>query len=135
MTDYVYAFIDPEILKNLRPLPGRCVIALDPIPEKIGAIFLPDTAREMQPTVPLHTGVILAMTGRRHHEKFKRTMHEGDCAVSRTAKLSDGIPHCNCGYQEPFRVGDRIVLDLAMEDLNKRLIVSMNARIRGVILL
>lgn len=61
----------------------------------------------MEVTQALRTGVIVAFAPRRN--KHNHNLHED------------------------FKVGDRIVLDLTLEDLNKVYISTVNARIRAVI--
>lgn len=97
-----------HLVEGFRPLPGRCIVRLDPLPDKIGSLFIPDIARDMRPTEPLHSGTVLAMTPR--------------------LKKNSAEPH-----EEQFQTGDRAILALRMEDLNESIILTHNTRIYAII--
>lgn len=95
----------PDQLRNVKPLPGRCVIEFDPFPEKIGSLFIPETAKEQDPLQdPMWPATVLAMTPRRDPKT--------------------GEPR-----QEQFQVGDRVLLALRGQDLNQQLVATHNTRV------
>lgn len=100
-------------LQQVRPLPGKCIIKLDPLPDKIGSLFIPDSARDMKPTEPLHTGVVVSMSTR----KYKP-------GTSKLYKYE---------FQEEFQVGDRVLIALTLEDLNRGYVDTLNTRVYAVV--
>lgn len=97
-------------------LPGNIVIDLDPLPEQIGSLFVPDTARVQRVTDISHTGIIVAVG----YGEFWRT--------------EDGKTKHYCGLTErDFRVGDRVVFRMLMSDLNQKRIITDVRRIDAVV--
>jgi len=94
---------ETEVLSRLRPLPGRCVVRLDPLPDRIGSLFIPDSANNLRPSDPVHSGTVVAMSPRKNEDGTLRV--------------------------EPFSAGDRVWLALRMEDLNKELVATENTRV------
>ncbi len=94
---------ESSILVRLRPLPGRCVIRLDPTPTMSGSLHIPDSARDLKPTDPIYSGIVVAVSPRRGE---------------------DGTP-----WEEGFGPGDRVWLALRLEDLGKELVATHNTRV------
>lgn len=93
-----------------RPLAGRCVIRMDTLPSKTqsGLLHVPDAAQylkmDQQNQNKSYTGVVLAMT----RGKSPKTGRE---------------------IEEDFRVGDHVFVMLAMEDLDRPVISTLNTRV------
>lgn len=94
---------DDDVLRRIRPMPGKCVIELEEVPEKIGSIYLPDDARERTPRDIAVPGRCIAMTPRRGKKGRE--------------------------FVEEFALGDRVWVLLLLQDLNQRLICTQNTRV------
>lgn len=116
---------DSPIPRSLRPLPGRCVIEMDRPPATVKGIVVPETARRLNLDVPkgdyhtAYTGKVLAMTERRNRER-KRTGN------GERVWIED---------YEHFSAGDRVAVELLMNELNRpgSVIVVENKRVMAVI--
>lgn len=106
--------IDPT---TIRPMPGVAIVELDPLPERIGSLFVPDIARATEVTDTSHTGIVLAVG----YGRF------GALDAKKRMKAYPGVT------EEDFGVGDRVVFRLLMYEMNqKRALVDVN-RIDAVI--
>lgn len=115
--------IDPETLiaaynRGFRPLPGRCLIELDTVPTMEGLLHIPDSAQQMK--------MLTHATG--------KTV-KGDS--SWTGKVLAMTPRRNTKgpweWNEEFVVGDNVLILLLQEDLNQKVICTMNTRVYAVI--
>jgi co-chaperonin GroES (HSP10) len=96
---------DKELLKSVKPLPGKCIIEFDPFPDKIGSLFIPDVAREQRAmSDPVWPATVLAVTPRRNQ--------------------TTGEP-----MEECFKAGDRVYVALLMQDLNAGIIATQSTRV------
>ncbi len=113
--------IDPQALQNaldsgFRPTSGKCVIELDTIPTMAGLLHIPDSARELRTM---------------SHAKGKTVY--GDSSWTGTVRAMTPLKHRPRGFQpEDFKVGDRVLILLTEEDLNKKMIVTANTRVYAV---
>ena len=103
MTNLEHALSTP----GYRPLSGHCVIALDPLADKIGSLFVPQSAQALRVTDISHTGRVLHMTPR---------------------KNKNGM-----SSYELFSAGDRVVVMLLAKDLQDKVISTLNTRVYAVI--
>ncbi len=97
------------------PLPGRCVILLNPPPATIGHIIVPDSAKVHVVKASGYTGVVVAVTPgytEHHHKK---------------------LPSYRTQRPEQFKVGDRVVLGLHMDDLTEEVVWARNGQVEAVI--
>lgn len=114
--------IDPQSLRNALsqgfvPLPGRCVIELDSIPTMAGLLHIPDSARELKEMSHVRgksvygdsawSGKVIAVSPRRNQK---------------TGEFNN----------EDFQPGDRVWFLLLTEDLNQKIIVTLNTRVYAV---
>ena len=102
-----------EQYPETQPISGVCFVELDPLPEKIGSLFIPEVARDMKVTEPLCSGTVLKMSPRKLNP-------------------NTGLPY-SYDFQEQFQAGDRVILTLRMEDLNKRVVATHNTRVYAVL--
>lgn len=101
---------DQLINNGYRPLPGRCFVLLDPVPEREGSIIVPDVARSREIKATGYTGVVLFMTN--ETEKTKET--------KKTGKFE-------------FTIGNHVVLGLHMDELKDEVIVARNGQVVAVL--
>ena len=97
------------------PLPGRCVILLNPPPATIGHIIVPDSAKVHVVKASGYTGVVVAVTPgytEHHHKK---------------------LPSYRTQRPEQFKVGDRVVLGLHADDLTEEVVWARNGQVEAVI--
>lgn len=104
MTNLEHAITSP----GYRPLAGHCIIALDPLADKIGSLFIPQSAQTLRTTDISHTGRVLHMTPRKNPKT-------GDVT------------------EELFQVGDTVVVMLLAKDLEDKVISTLNTRVYAVI--
>lgn len=100
--------VHQDQVQRITPLPGKCIIEWDTLPEKIGSLFIPESARARENRVmePLHTGTVLKMTP----------------AVS-----PSGVP------MDDFKAGDKVLVACTLEDLQDKISITQNNRVRAVI--
>jgi hypothetical protein len=96
--------IAPDILRNLRPTAGRCVIELDSPDATVNGLHVPESAQKRRVEDIAFWGTVLAMTPRRN---------------PKTGELTT----------ELFGAGDRVWVLGRAEDLDKSLIVADNSRV------
>lgn len=96
--------INHDVLRNLRPCAGRCVIELDAPDAMAGGLHVPDVAQVRKVADIAFWGTVLAMTPRRN---------------PKTGELTS----------ELFGAGDRVWVMGRTEDLDKTLIVTDNTRV------
>lgn len=114
--------IDPQLLSRafesgFRPISGKCVIELDTIPTMSGLLHIPDSARELK-----------EMSHVRGKSVYGDSAWSGKViAVSprRNQKTGEFI-------NEDFQPGDRVWFLLLTEDLNQKIIVTLNTRVYAV---
>ena len=112
--DVLVQDLNPDTVKLL---PGKVLIEQDPIPEKIGSLFVPGTARNQSETSHIaHTGTILAVG---YGVLQWKDDVKGRCQLS----------ICS----EDYRKGDRVVYRLLMSDLNHPRIFTDVRRIDAVL--
>lgn len=87
---------------------GHCVIALDPLADKIGSLFVPQSAQALRVTDISHTGRVLHMTPRKNPKTGDTT-------------------------EELFGVGDQVVVMLLAKDLEDKVVSTLNTRVYAVI--
>ena len=98
------------------PLPGRCVILLDPPPATIGHIVIPDSAKVHVVKASGYTGVVLAVEeGWTYVKRWVSDLVSGEEAV------------------HAFKVGDRVVLGLHMDELTEEVVWARNGQVEAVI--
>ncbi len=107
------------------PLPGRCVILLDPPPATIGHIVIPDSAKVHVVKASGYTGVVLAVEEgwtyvKRSMERFGHTIWVSDLVSGEEAVHA-------------FKVGDRVVLGLHMDELTEEVVWARNGQVEAVI--
>lgn len=91
---------------HVRPLPGKCILALGRLPDTIGSIHVPDSARDLKLDNIGYWGEVLAVTGRKNAR--------GEI------------------QEEEFGPGDRVWVLLRAEEIDKRVIIVENVRVMGV---
>jgi len=110
---------DAMIRAGWRPIPGRCIVAIDKLPEKIGSIYTPENSRELQITNICTTGTVLEIEPRRDWYPMD--------GPHRKLRDPEGKK------QEQFRHGDRVILNLYAEDLDQEVVITRNEVILAVI--
>lgn len=100
-----------------RPMPGRCIIHLDPVPSLIGLIHVPDSAREKRITDIAWTGTVMAVSGILH----------------RHVDPDDEGERVHYWKDTGFSAGDRVILNLYAEDLDHSVIITRNTVILAVL--
>ena len=114
--------IDPQLLfrafsSGFSPLPGKCLIELDTIPTMSGLLHIPDSARELRTL---------------SHAKGKTVY--GDSSWTGKVLAMTPLSHYPKGFQrEDFRVGDRVLILLLEEELNQKMIVTLNTRVYAIL--
>ena len=58
------------IVDGWLPNRGHCFIHLDKLPDKIGSLHVPESARDLQITNVAHSGMVLAVTPSREEEEL-----------------------------------------------------------------
>lgn len=103
------------------PLPGRCVILLDPPPATIGHIIVPDSAKVHVVKASGYTGTVLTVTPDLKPSK-------------KSVPFSIGMPHIlNTPSDADFVVGDRVVLGLHADELTEEVVWARNGQVEAVI--
>jgi hypothetical protein len=104
-----------------RPVAGRIVLDLDPLPDMIGCLFIPDSARKLEATDISHTATVVAVgygpfgqdtesaTGKK---KFKRW---------------PGLT------PDDVKAGDRVAFRMLMYELNEKRVIADVRRVDAVI--
>ncbi len=88
---------------RISPLPGRCIIHLDRPATMSDVIHIPDSAQKKKTSDILWPGTVLKITPR-----------------------GEDHPH----YQpEQVRDGDRVLVALMVDDVEKEIIITLNTRI------
>jgi hypothetical protein len=105
-------------LSTIRLLPGRVIIAQDPLPDKEGSLYLPQ--RTDQPDHPANTGTILAIG----HGPFK---YIDESTGTKKSSTHPGLT------TEDAKAGDRVIYRLLMSDLNQGRVFADIRRIDAVI--
>jgi hypothetical protein len=93
------------IAAGWRPLPGRCIIALDSVPTMSGLIHIPESARQIEIKDAVWPGVVLAI---RLKEEERRI--------------------------DNVKAGAHVLLLLRAEDMDRPVIITDNTRIVAEIL-
>lgn len=100
--------------RNLMPLPGKCVLRPDPAPDVVGSIIVPAMAQGRTVTdVALPCTVVSVGYGRFRDSTRRRPW--------------PGVT------PEDFGIGDRVLVRMTLENLNRRYIVSDVRRVDGVL--
>lgn len=102
---------------TLTLLPGKVMLDIDPLPDQIGSLFIPDSARTQKVTDISHTGVVVAIGYGMFHYKDE----------------NDKLRHVDVNMEDHPHVGDRVTFRLLMEDLNEKRIVTDVRRIDAVV--
>jgi hypothetical protein len=97
---------------QFHPLPGRCIIHLDPAPAKVGLIHIPEKAQGKEIKAVGYTGVVLAINYDR--EKWKGWTKESS-------------------WQDRAVVGDRVCVGLHADELTEEVVVLHNDLVVAVI--
>jgi hypothetical protein len=108
---------------HARPVAGKIVLDIDPLPEKIGSLFTPETSRNLNDPMRniSHTGVVVAVG-------YGPFGHDTESPGSKKRyKRWPGLT------PEDVRVGDRVVFRLVMSDLGKQRVITDVRRVDGVI--
>ena len=90
-------------VSRISPLPGRVIIHLDRPATMSDLIHIPDTAQKKKTTDILWPGTILKITPRPEHHPHYQPEQVGD--------------------------GDRVLVALLLEDVEKEIIITLNTRI------
>jgi hypothetical protein len=106
--------IDPS---TIRLLPGKVMLDIDPLPDHIGSLFIPDSARVQKVTDISHTGVVVAIGYGEFYYKDENKR------LQRVIVSPETHPH----------VGNRVVFRLLMSDLNEKRITTDVRRIDAVV--
>jgi len=111
---------------GFRPLPGRCVIELAPPQATIGHIVIPDSTKVHDVKAGGYTGIVLAVEGGWTYVK-----HSVD-RFGEKIWISDLISGEKAVHA--FKVGDRVVLGLHMDELTEEVVWARNGQVEAVIL-
>ena len=103
------------IAAGWRPMPGRCIIHLDRLPDKVGSIHIPDASCDHTIASVCATGTVLAVT----------------CKPNCKTDRKSHVPGIECDTD--FIVGDHILLNLYASDLDHTIIITRNTVILAVI--
>lgn len=115
-------------LRALRPLPGRVVVALDPAPthSPTGLLHIPPTARTHGIEGGLQSGEVLAVTPRRITLNGHFTSEDGS-PIPESGDIEMSAPW------EAFNIGDRVLVLMCLEDVDREVIVTDCTRIVAVL--
>jgi hypothetical protein len=108
---------DPALL---RCLPGRVLLEIEPLPDKIGSIAVPETARTQKVTDISLTAKVLKVGYGGFSERVEKN-------GKRVFKTFPGVHH------DDFKVGDRVRFRALMADLNRKMIVTSVHRLDAVL--
>lgn len=102
-----------------RPAAGRIVLDLDPLPDRIGSLIIPDSARALDNPVRdiSHTGVVVAVG----YGPF------GGEHVNKRWRRFPGLT------PDDVKPGDRVAFRLVMSDLGKKRVIGDVRRVDAVI--
>lgn len=92
---------------RISPLPGRCFIQLDRPATMSDLIHIPDTAQKKDTGDILWPGTVLKLTPRNPHDPDYQQEEVGD--------------------------GDKVLVALLLEDVERRVILTRNTRIWGAL--
>src|SRR5271155_4152478 len=106
---------------GFEPLPGRCVVLLDPPPAKSGTIVIPDSARVHAVKASGYTGTVLAV-----NPKYEEDVPKGGRVIS--------VMKDHFWSDAAFKVGDRVVLGIHADELREEVIWARNGQVEAVIL-
>src|SRR5271155_3548494 len=103
---------------GFEPLPGRCVVLLDPPPAKSGTIHIPQSAQLHEVKASGYTGTVLAVNPLGEWKRDKTTFDS-------LCRERDGAK---------FKAGDRVVLGIHADELREEVIWARNGQVEAVIL-
>lgn len=119
--DHTLLAIDftPGSGSGARPAAGRIVLDLDPLPDRIGSLIIPDSARALDNPVRdiSHTGVVVAVG----YGPF------GGEHVNKRWRRFPGLT------PDDVKRGDRVAFRLVMSDLGKKRVIGDVRRVDAVI--
>jgi hypothetical protein len=123
--DHTLLSIDFSPGSGARPTTGKIVLDLDPIPERIGSLFLPDSARTLNDPMKniSHTAIVVAVG-------YGSFYGESDSPSKRHNHQHQQYPGLTPDDVQP---GDRVVFRLVMSDLAKRRVIADVRRVDAVI--
>lgn len=99
--------LTPSDVAFITPLPGRCIIQLDRPATMSDLIHLPDSAQKKTDSDILWPGTILKITGRKKEDPDYQPEQVGE--------------------------GDRVLVALMMDDIERQVILTRNTRIWGAL--
>lgn len=121
--DHTLLAIDftPGSGSGARPAAGRIVLDLDPLPDRIGSLIIPDSARALDNPVRdiSHTGVVVAVG----YGPFGGELSENKKKWRRFPGLTP----------DDVKPGDRVAFRLVMSDLGKKRVIGDVRRVDAVI--
>lgn len=107
--------VGKEVLELTRPVAGRCIIEFE-IPEKSGSIVIPDMAQ-----------------GPRLYTAPQDVRDTNDTFIGRVLAMTPRKTKSGKEFDEDFAVGDRVVVALLQSDIEKKVILTENTRVRAVL--
>ena len=121
--DHTLLAIDftPGSGSGARPAAGRIVLDLDPLPDRIGSLIIPDSARALDNPMRdiSHTGVVVAVG----YGPFGGELSENKKKWRRFPGLTP----------DDVKRGDRVAFRLVMSDLGKKRVIGDVRRVDAVI--
>lgn len=119
--DHTLLAIDFTPGSGARPAAGRIVLDLDPLPDRIGSLIIPDSARALDNPMRdiSHTGVVVAVG----YGPFGGELSENKKKWRRFPGLTP----------DDVKRGDRVAFRLVMSDLGKKRVIGDVRRVDAVI--
>jgi hypothetical protein len=123
MTDRDLLAIDFTPGSGARPVAGRIVLDIDPLPERIGSLFVPESSRTLNDPIRdvSHTARVVAVG-------YGPFGQDTESATGR--KRFKRWPGLQPADVAP---GDRVIFRLLMSDLNQRRVIADVRRVDAVI--
>ena len=123
MTDRELLAIDFTPGSGARPVAGRIVLDIDPLPERIGSLFVPESSRDLNDPIRdvSHTARVVAVG----YGPFGE-----DDNLGKTKKRFRRWPGLQPADVAP---GDRVIFRLLMSDLNQKRVIADVRRVDAVV--
>jgi hypothetical protein len=123
MTDRDLLAIDFTPGSGARPVAGRIVLDIDPLPERIGSLFVPESSRDLNDPIRdvSHTARVVAVG----YGPFGEDDNLGK--VKKRFRRWPGLTPTDVAP------GDRVIFRLLMSDLNQRRVIADVRRVDAVV--
>ncbi len=110
MTKQFYDQLTEE-WRGFRLLPGRCLIHLDQVPDKIGSVIVPDSARVRSERTQAFPGTVLKV---RYNDK-------------------EWLPRGDFLPPLPFLHNHRVLVNIHLDELHEEIILARNDQVIAIL--